>query len=69
MNIDSEIIKNIKDIREEIIELNNIIDKKCLDIYNQNNINENKINAYQNYLESVILEYHKMCKIMYSKIN
>ena len=69
MNIDSEIIKNIKDIREEIIELNNIIDKKCLDIYNQNNKNENKINVYQNYLESVILEYHKMCKIIYSKIN
>lgn len=65
MNFDSETIENIKYIKKEIIELNNMIDKKCLDIYNQNNECENKINLYTNYLETIILEYHKICKIMY----
>lgn len=67
MKFDSETIENIEYIKKEIIELNNMIDNKCLDIYNQNDEYENKINLYKNYLETIILEYHKICKIMYIK--
>lgn len=67
MKFDSETIENIEYIKKEIIELNNMIDNKCLDIYNQNDECENKINLYKNYLETIILEYHKICKIMYIK--
>ena len=69
MNFNSETISNIDEIKKEINELNNMIDKKCLEIYNQNDENENKINMYKNYLETIILEYHKICKIMYVKNN
>lgn len=69
MELNKKIIKNVENIKTEIIELNNIIDKKCLDIYNQDEELENKINLYINYLETVILEYHKVCKVMYGKKN
>jgi hypothetical protein len=67
MESNTEIIENIEDIKKEIIELNNMIDKMCLNIYNQNNESENKINLYKDNLEIIILEYHKICKIMYGK--
>ena len=67
VNFDSNTLKNIEDIEKEIIELNNMIDKKCLIIYNQNDECENKINLYTNCLETIILEYHKICKIMHVK--
>jgi hypothetical protein len=67
MKSNTEIIENIEDIKKEIIELNNMIDKMCLNIYNQNNESENKINLYKYNLEIIILEYHKICKIMYVK--
>lgn len=69
MKINSETLENIKNIKKEIIELNDMIDKKCLDLYNQNDEYENKINLYNNCLETIILEYHKICKIMYAKNN
>ncbi len=58
------------DIKKKIMEyndINNIIDEKCLDIYNENNENENKITKYKLYMENVILEYHKLCKLIYTK--
>lgn len=67
LDLNFETLENIEDIKKEIIELNNLIDKKCLDIYNQNDECENKINLYKNCLETIILEYHKICKIMYEK--
>jgi len=67
MDINFETLENIEDIKKEIIELNNMIDKKCLDIYNQNDECEDKINKYKNCLETIILEYHKICKVMYGK--
>jgi hypothetical protein len=66
MEINSEIIEDIENIKKEIIELNNMIDKKCLDIYNENKQGENKILRYNDYLETIILEYHTLCKIMFS---
>jgi len=50
-----------------MIELNDMIDKKCLEIYNKNDVNENKILKYKSYMENIILEYHKICKLMYVK--
>lgn len=67
MDFDSGTLKNIEDVEKDIIELNNMIDKKCLMIYNQNDECENKINLYKNCLETIILEYHKMCKITHVK--
>lgn len=66
MKLNLETLENIEEIKKEINELNNMIDKKCLDIYNQNDECENKINLYKNCLETIILEYHKICKVMYT---
>lgn len=67
MEINTKTLDEIENIKKEIIELNNMIDKKCLDIYNENDENENKIILYKNYLETIILEHHKICKIMFNK--
>ena len=64
MELNFKTLENIEDIKKEIVELNNMIDKKCLDIYNQNDECENKIDLYKNCLETIILEYHKICKVM-----
>jgi hypothetical protein len=69
MNINTDIINNIKEIKNEIIELNNMIDNKCIDIYNQNEENENKILKYKLYLENIILEHHKICKVIFARKN
>lgn len=66
MKTNSEVHNDIKEIKKEINELNNLIDKKCLDIYNQNEENENKIFMYKTYMENVILEYHKICKVLFN---
>ena len=42
----SEDKQNILDIQNEINELNDLIDKKCIEIYNLNDENENKIQKY-----------------------
>ena len=69
MEINSDVLINIKEIKNEIIELNDMIDKKCLDIYNQNDENENKILKYKSYIEKIIFEHHKICKLMFAKKN
>jgi len=67
MEMNSDMINNINLIKNDIIELNDMIDNKCLNIYNNNEENENKILKYKSYLENVILEHHKICKILFSK--
>lgn len=67
MEINIDTLNNINEIKTEIIELNNIIDNKCLDIYNQNDICEKKISKYKSYMENIILEHHKICKLMFIK--
>lgn len=67
MEINTDILDDMIDIKKEIIELNDMIDKKCLEIYNQNDDNENKILKYKLYMENIILEYHKVCKLMFVK--
>jgi hypothetical protein len=69
MEINLNTINNIKEIKNEITQLNDMIDNKCLDIYNQNEENENKILKYKLYMENIILEHHKICKIMFTKKN
>lgn len=69
MKNNSDIIKNINSIKNEIIELDYMIDNKCLDIYNKNEDNENKILKYKSYIENIILEHHKICKKMFEKKN
>lgn len=60
----SEDKQNILDIQNEINELNDLIDKKCIEIYNLNDENENKIQKYKLYMENIILEYHQICKLL-----
>jgi hypothetical protein len=67
MEINLKVINDIKEIKNEIVELNDMIDSKCIDIYNKNEENENKILKYKSYLENIILEHHKTCKIMFAK--
>lgn len=62
-----DLMGEIENIKNDTIELNNMIDKKCLDIYNHNNDNENKIIKYTDYMENIILEHHKICKIMFGE--
>ena len=50
MDINCEILNDMNDIKKEMIELNDMIDKKCLEIYNQNDDNENKILKYKSYI-------------------
>ena len=66
MEINLDMLNDINEIKNEIIELNNILDKKCLDIYNQNDENEKKILKYKTYMENIILEHHKICKLMFA---
>ena len=58
--------KNVIEIKNDIIELNNLIDEKCLKIYEINEISENKIIRYKLLMENIILEYHKICKEMFN---
>lgn len=69
METNSELINDIREIRDDAIGLNNMIDNKCLFIYNKTQENENKILKYKLYLENIILEHHKICKIMFGKKN
>lgn len=70
INMDIQDISNdIYEIKNDMIEFNNMIDNKCIDIYNKNEENENKIAKYKLYMENIILEYHKICKLMFVKKN
>ena len=60
-------INSINLIKNEIIKLNDNIDEKCLEIYDKNEENEKKILKYKLYMENVILEHHKICKLMFAK--
>ena len=48
--------KNVIEIKNDIMELNNLIDEKCLKIYEINEISENKIIRYKLLMENIILE-------------
>jgi hypothetical protein len=69
MEVNSNISNDIDDIKNKVLNLTNMIDNKCLDIYNKNEENENKILRYKTYIENIILEHHKICKIMFGKKN
>lgn len=60
-------LQYLREINGEIIELNNLIDKKCLEIYNENETIENSIVNYIDMIENIILEHHKTCKNMFGK--
>jgi hypothetical protein len=62
MDNNNEIIKNIFEIKKDIMELSNMIDKKCLEIYELNVNDEKKIQYYKSMMENLILEYHNVCK-------
>lgn len=55
-------MKNIELIITETKELNDLIDKKCIEISELNNKYEIKIDKYKIMMENIILEYHKICK-------
>ena len=57
--------KDINEINNKIIEVTNLIDKKCLEIYDINENNNKKILNYKLLLENIILEYHKTCKELF----
>ena len=61
-----EIVKNIFDVKKDIMELSDMIDKKCIEIYEFNNLSENKTSQYKLMMENLILEYHKVCKNLFN---
>jgi len=48
-------------IKNETIELNNLIDIKCLNILETNEVHNDKILKYKLMMENIIIEYHKIC--------
>lgn len=67
MESQMDTLQYLREINGEIIELNNLIDKKCLEIYNENETIENSIVNYIDMIENIILEHHKTCKNMFGK--
>lgn len=49
-------------ILKELIELNNLIDSKCILIQEQNFKNNFRIDQYKILMENIILDYHNVCK-------
>ena len=62
---DKDIINDINTINNELLDLTNLIDKKTLQIYEENEINDKKISQYKTLMENIILEYHKICKELF----
>lgn len=62
---DKDIINDINTINNELLDLTNLIDKKILQIYEENEINDKKISQYKTLMENIILEYHKICKELF----
>jgi hypothetical protein len=60
-----KILKELIEINNEIKDINNLIDKKTIEIYNQKEEFEKKIEKYKICMELIILEYHKTCKEMF----
>ena len=67
-NFDNNFKNNIIEIKNEIIELNNLIDKKCFEIYETNEKNYNKISKLKIYMENIILDYHKICEDLFTTL-
>ena len=63
--IDSKIINNIEEIKKETAILINKIDNYEINIINQNNKYEDKLEKHKLMLESIILEYHTVCQNIY----
>ena len=68
MDKNNKLIKNILEIKNDILKSNYSIDEKCLEIQDLNNINEKKIIKYKLLMENIILEYHKVCKDLHKPI-
>ena len=49
-------------IMENVMELSELIDKKCICINEQNQKHSEDIEKYNLMMEKLILEYHKICK-------
>jgi len=58
-NLDKNIVK--KDINK----LLKLIDETEIEIINNNKINSNKLNTYYTMLDTVIIEYHEVCKKLF----
>jgi len=65
MDNNIKIVENIFDVKKDILELSNMIDKKCLEIYELNIDSEKKIQNYKLMMENLILEYHNVCKNLF----
>ena len=61
----SDIINDIIIIKQDILELSDVIDKKCLEIYEFNQENTKKTHHYKLMMENLILEYHNVCKNLF----
>ena len=59
-------IENYKQIITEMIELNNLIDTKCIQIQEENTLNYSQIEKYKVLMENIILDYHNVCKKIFS---
>jgi hypothetical protein len=57
------------DIKNDIIDLNNLIDEKFSHIYEINENNREKIEKYNTMMENIIFEYHNVCKKMITNNN
>ena len=65
-SIDSfNILAEIDEIKNNIIELQNLIDSLSINIIDKNNEYENKLNKYKLFMENLIIEYHKICYNIY----
>ena len=63
MSSNKNILKELIEISNETKELNDLIDKKSIELYNKKEEYEKKVEKYKTYMEIIILEYHKTCKI------
>lgn len=61
----NEFKNEINEINNNIIEITNLIDKKSLEISDENENNNKKILHYKLLMENIILEHHKICKELY----
>ena len=58
---------NYLEILTQLVELNNLIDLKCIKIQEQNDNENDKINRYKILMENIILDYHNFCKKIFIK--
>lgn len=53
-------------IKKDINKLLKLIDETEIEIINNNKINTNKLNTYYTILDTVIVEYHEVCKKLFN---